>query len=176
MAANTNPLPEAPETARPKRADLAARAAAQPRTPDGRFGPAHGGYALAARIEGGRLDLRRREDREFVAYRDRLVRDLRGDEEERGDWPPAGLSAQEQALVEEAAFKRAVVDALKVYALRSGVVKRNGRLAPVLAEHYITWAESLRRDLVSLGLQRRARAKGLREYLQERYGAKEGSA
>jgi len=95
----------------------------------------------------GRLDRRRLETRDYLTFRTRLVRDL-------GASSPDGLSAQQQALALECAFKLAVLDALKRWALTRGVMRR-GHLTSALAAHYLAWSNSLRLDLLALGLERR---------------------
>src|SRR2546427_8173133 len=150
------------------RPDLAVRAAGMPRGHDGRFTPQHGAYSLAGRLgDDAELDRRRRDVRAYLDFRSRLVRDLTGEEEESGLWPPQHLSAQQQSLVAETAFLEAVTDAIRLYALAHGTVRRGGRLPPVLADHYITWAEAKRRHLMTLGLTRRGKTKQLADIRRE---------
>lgn len=143
---------------RQKREALAARARQQPRTPGGTFGPIHGGFTLADRIQTENLDRRRREVQDYLATRDRLARDARGATEEGGDWPPPGLSEAQIILIQQAAFKAAVTAELRRYALHHRMVKGGGEVLPLLG-CYTTWSDSLERTLVRLGLERRQRIK-----------------
>lgn len=113
----------------------------------------HGLYARDA----GRMDLRTRRDRALVTTMAAIEADLGG---------PEALSAQKRVILES--VRRKLKNVLKVDEYlddRSIIDKRRRSLIPVVREQ-IQLLESIRRDLIDLGLERRNREPlSLREYL-----------
>ena len=68
------------------------------------------------------------------------------------------LSAPKAVILDRALFKITWLDHVERWALtHPNAVGMDGGLSPVLATYYIGWSESLRRDLLALGLERTAR-------------------
>jgi hypothetical protein len=148
----TRPLPEAPaegSAATPKRARGAQKCNSNAKK--------HGLYGADAR----RVDLRRREDRAVFETLRAIEGDLGGTDE---------ISSQQRVVLES--IGRKLRDLLKLEAyLESGISiinKRRRCLIPaVLEKHRIL--ESIRRDLETIGLERRQpKALDLRAYLEKR--------
>src|SRR5207249_4149235 len=74
-----------------------------------------------------------------------------------GDSTGEGLSVQTRLLVEQAALKAVVLRQMGAHALRHGVLQETGEPVPPLGEHYLAFSNSLRHDLLALGLARRAK-------------------
>ncbi len=64
------------------------------------------------------------------------------------------LSPQRRLLVEQASVKAVVLGIMAGYALARNVIGRKGVLQAPLTGHYLAWSNSLRLDLLALGLAR----------------------
>ncbi len=99
----------------------------------------HGAYSLMVQR---RTDLRVY----LQAARDGLIEDL-GPRE-------ADLTTAQLVLVDRAISKLSAVRCIEEYIKKVGVFK-GGELNPVMAKSYITYCESIRRDLEALGISKR---------------------
>ena len=107
--------------------------------------PRHGGFSLM--IRRGELPERKTYIRRYLtACREQLIRDLGPME--------ADLTAAEIIIIDRAISKLAVIRMIEEYFAETGVFL-NGQLAPVLSADYIRYTESVRRDLLTLGIGRR---------------------
>ena len=99
-------------------------------------------------IRRGELPERRGYIRRYLtACREGLIRDLGPLESD--------LTAAEIIILDRCISKLAVIRMIEEYFAETGVFL-NGQLAPVLSADYIKYTESLRRDLLTLGIGRRA--------------------
>lgn len=124
----------------------------------------HGAWSLKRALNTGRLDMRSEAGQAVKRLRAQLVADLGGADT---------LSTQERLLVDRIVKKVLIVEALETYALRrKSLFKRNGELIGCLGRHYLAYSEALRRDLLAVGLQRRAKdVPNLSDYLNARAAA-----
>ena len=131
----------------------------------------HGATAVLRRLRDGDLDMRLGPGRQIREMALRLARDLGAN---RVD----DLSAQQQVLVRRVAVKEVVLRLIESYALAGNVIGKNGRLVSPLAEHYLAYSNSIRLDLVALGLERRTKEAtvDLATHLRQRYGKPEVGA
>ena len=107
--------------------------------------PRHGGFSLM--IRRGELPERRGYIRRYLtACREQLIRDLGPLESD--------LTAAEIIILDRCISKLAVIRMIEEYFAETGVFL-NGQLAPVLSADYIRYTESVRRDLLTLGIGRR---------------------
>ncbi len=134
-------------------------------------GSKHGLYALKRRLQVRGLegiDKRSGAGRALAEWRRELLADLGGAD---------ALSAQQRAVVDVAAQKRLLVDSVGAWLLEHPKLV-NGRrraLYPVVLQ-WAQLAESLVRDMSTLGLERRkAPGPTLEQYLAEKYPAREGT-
>lgn len=112
----------------------------------------HGAWSLKRAVDLGKLDGRSEAGQAIKRLRTQLEIDLGGAEH---------LSTQERILLDRIVKKVLIVEALETYALsRGSIFKRNGELIGALGKHYLSYAEALRRDLLAIGLQRRAKDAG----------------
>ena len=108
--------------------------------------PRHGGFSLM--IRRGELPERRGYIRRYLtACREQLIRDLGPTEAE--------MTGAEIIILDRCISKLAVIRMIEEYFAETGIFI-NGQLAPVLSADYIRYCESLRRDLLTLGIGRRA--------------------
>ena len=107
----------------------------------------HGAYSLLRHVAAGTLDQRTRHAAAIRIVCEQLARDLGAEWEE--------LSVQQRLLIEQVAVKATVLGTVAVHALDRGIVDADGRLISPLNEHYLAFANSLRLDLLALGLERR---------------------
>lgn len=121
----------------------------------------HGLYSVKAKLERGKLDLRSSMGQAMKRLRADLEASLGGRDQ---------LSAQEVALLDRIVVKLLVLESIETWALQQPkLIKRGGLLPPVLSRNYLSWSAELRRDLLALGLQRRAKdLPNLQEYLRTR--------
>lgn len=121
----------------------------------------HGAWSLKRAINTGRLDMRSEAGQAIKRLQTRLETDLGGTD---------NLSTQERLIVDRIVKKVLIVEALETYALsRKSIFKRNGELIGCLGRHYLSYTEALRRDLLAVGLQRRAKdVPNLQAYLEAR--------
>lgn len=126
--------------------------------------PTHGAWGLKRALDTERLDMRSEAGQAIKRLRLQLEADLGGQE---------SLSCQERILVDRIAKKVLIVEALETYALsRKSIFKRNGELIGCLGRHYLSYTEALRRDLLAVGLGRRAKdVPSLSDYLSDRAAA-----
>lgn len=109
----------------------------------------HGAWSLKRALDLGKLDGRSEAGQALKRLRTQLETDLGGVE---------NLSAQERILLDRIVKKVLIVEMLESYSLsRRSIFKRNGELIGALGRHYLSFCESLRRDLVAVGLSRRAK-------------------
>lgn len=108
--------------------------------------PRSGAFSLM--IRRGELPERRGYIRKHLtACREGLIRNLGPLESD--------LTAAELIIVDRCVSKLAVVRMIEEHFAETGIFL-NGQLAPVLSADYIRYCESLRRDLLTLGIGRRA--------------------
>lgn len=108
--------------------------------------PRHGGFSLM--IRRGELPERRGYIRKHLtACREGLIRDLGPLESD--------LTAAEIIILDRCISKLAVIRMVEENFSEKGIFV-NGQLAPVLSADYIRYCDSLRRDLLTLGIGRRA--------------------
>lgn len=107
--------------------------------------PRSGAYSLI--VKAGELPKRRTYLRAYLqAARDGLIEDL-GPRE-------ADLTTAQRVLVDRAVSKLSVVRCIEEHVKEEGVF-RGRELSPVMAKSYITYCESIRRDLEALGISKR---------------------
>ncbi len=129
----------------------------------------HGGYSLLAVMNGkGKIDGRTRLGRALKQHRDHLARDL-------GAGRFEDLSRQQQILVKRVIYKDMILDSIDHYVEEVGPFSAKGQLRPVLRKNYLSWSNSVRLDLMALGLARQARdmTPTLAE-IRQRYAGSEG--
>lgn len=128
----------------------------------------HGAWTLKRALDTGRLDMRSEAGQAIKRLRMQLETDLGGVDT---------LSTQERLLVDRIVKKALIIEALETYALgRKSIFKRNGELIGALGRHYLSYTEALRRDLLAVGLQRRAKnVPNLQDYLQARANQTDGT-
>lgn len=124
----------------------------------------HGAWTLKRALDTGRLDMRSEAGQAIKRLRTQLETDLGGADT---------LSTQERLLVDRIVKKALIIEALETYALsRRSIFKRNGELIGALGRHYLSYTEALRRDLLAVGLGRRAKdVPNLSDYLNARAAA-----
>jgi len=132
--------------------------------------PRHGGFSLM--IRRGELPERRGYIRKHLtACREGLIRNLGPLESD--------LTAAEIIILDRCISKLAVVRMIEEHFAARGILMK-GQLAPVLSADYLRYRESLRRDLLTLGIGRRAADKLLtpmdivREYAAKNGGEMDG--
>ena len=114
------------------------------KSPPGR--PARSG-AYSLMVRAGELPKRRTWLRAYLSeLRADLIHDLGPREED--------LTAAQRMILDRAISKLCVIRCLEEWVREEGVFKGN-ELTPVLARNYISYCESLRRDLITLGVDRR---------------------
>lgn len=107
--------------------------------------PRHGGYSLI--LKAGELPESRTYLRAHITeVRRDLIRDLGPQESD--------LTAAARMVLDRAVSKLCIIRVIEEWVKEEGVF-RGGELSPVLAKSYITYCESLRRDLMSLGISKR---------------------
>jgi hypothetical protein len=121
----------------------------------------HGLYSLKSKLERGKIDLRSAVGQAMKRRRADLENSLGGRDQ---------LSAQETALLDRVVVKVLVLESVEAWALKQPrLVRRGGNLPPVLSRNYLSWSAELRRDLLALGLSRRAKVvPNLASYLAAR--------
>lgn len=121
----------------------------------------HNAWTLKRALDTGRLDMRSEVGQAIKRLQTRLETDLGGAD---------ALSTQERILLDRIVKKVLIIEALETYALsRRSIFKRNGEMIGALGRHYLSYTEALRRDLLAVGLQRRAKdVPNLEAYLQAR--------
>jgi len=98
-------------------------------------------------VRAGELPKRRTWLRAYLSeLRADMIRDLGPREED--------LSAAQRMLLDRAISKLCVIRCIEEWVKEEGVFKDN-ELSPVLARNYISYCESLRRDLITLGVSTR---------------------
>jgi len=108
--------------------------------------PQSGAYSLM--VKAGELPRQRTYLRAYLqAARDGLIEDLGPREED--------LTTAQRVLADRAVSKLSVVRCIEEHVKKEGVF-RGRELSPVLAKSYITYCESIRRDLEALGISKRA--------------------
>jgi hypothetical protein len=65
------------------------------------------------------------------------------------------LPIQQQLLVDQAGIKALVLEKMATFALSRGALTEDGRPVGALGSNYLAWSNSLRHDLLALGLERR---------------------
>jgi hypothetical protein len=108
------------------------------RDEQGRYLPTHRGYT----------DRRPPEVvKQLTAWREGLIEDLGGNEE--------ALSKQQLLLIDNVISIKGVILCIERYVTSHYVISQKGNLAPVLAQSYLAYCNSLERHLKDLGLERR---------------------
>jgi len=79
-------------------------------------------------------------------WREALIVDLGGEE---------NISAQQMMVIENAIDIKGILLSMISYIRRKSYVCSKGKLNPILAGNFLTYADSLRRHLCALGLERR---------------------
>lgn len=114
------------------------------RKPGVKIGPLkHGAFSLLA--TGNLPEHRRYLERYLTSMRKGLISDLGPTE--------ADLSHAQLIMVSEAISKLGVLRCVQEFIREKGVFE-GGKLQPILAQHYLSWANSLRADLALLGLKK----------------------
>ena len=104
----------------------------------------HGAYSLIAR---GDLPQKRRYlEKHLSEVRKGLIRDLGPDEE--------NLTTAQLILIDRAVGKLGVLRCVEEFAKEKGVMEGK-ELSPILRQNYLSWSNSLRLDLVALGIDRK---------------------
>lgn len=121
----------------------------------------HGARGFERRYLAGELDGREKETQ-------LLKRELQDLADDRGG--PEHLTNAERTLLERAAFKSVLCQVVEAYTLKQASPIGQDGLLPVLAKQYLTWSNSLRRDLEALGLrpERPDKRPSLQEFLKAR--------
>jgi hypothetical protein len=127
--------------------------------------PKHGGFSYLVKSE---LPENRKYIRRYLTnVRESLIRDLGPTEED--------LSAAQIILIDRVVTKLGVIRCIEEY-IRENTVMEGDRLAPSLRESYLHYNESIRRDLMALGIQRKeSESFDLAEYVRKKYPKKEES-
>ncbi len=127
----------------------------------------HGAYTLVAAMN-GRRTIDARLSRILKQEQDCLARDLGG-----GSW--ADLSRQRQILVRRVVFKRLICESIEAYVVERGAIKEDGVLLESLDKNYLAFTNSLRLDLMALGLARQTRdVTPTLDEIRKRYEGSEG--
>lgn len=124
----------------------------------------HGGYTY---LNTGKLPKGRREvERYLTAVREGLIRDIGPTEKD--------LTTAQLILCDRVVTKLGVIRCIEEH-IRENSVFRGNRLSESLRESYITYNESVRRDLKELGINKRQsdQVVSLRDYGEKTYGKKE---
>ncbi len=124
--------------------------------------PRHGAYSLM--IRAGELPKRRTYLRAYLTeVRDGLIRDLGPTE--------ADLTTAQRIIINSLIGKLSVLRCIEEQVREEGVF-RGHELSPVLARSYVTYAEALRRDLQTLGIDRKRADEtlDLGRYVETKYG------
>ncbi len=106
----------------------------------------HRGYSLLRAIGNGELDLRSREWSLIKSVLHTLAKD------QGTTWED--LSQARQLISERAAFKALALSCMERWALEHGIVGKDGQIASCLRGHYLAFANSLRHDLLAIGIER----------------------
>jgi len=104
----------------------------------------HGAYSLIAR--GEFPSKRRRVERWLSEVRLALIRDLGPTEQD--------LSAAQAIIIDRVIGKLGVLRCLEEHVREKGVMKGD-ELSPPLQKNYLSWANSLRLDLLALGISKK---------------------
>lgn len=104
----------------------------------------HGAHRFERRLLTGDLDGRERETKLLKHEVAALVAERGGD---------AAVGVGERTLIERAAFKSVMLQIVEAHVLSQPTPLKDGALLPVLGKQYLSWANSLRRDLEALGLR-----------------------
>ena len=110
----------------------------KPRDEQGRWLPVYGAYS----------DRRPPEIvKQLTLWREGLIEDLGGTED--------ALSKQQLLLIDNIISIKGVILCIERYVTSHYVISQKGTLAPVLAQSYLAYCNSLERHLKDLGLERR---------------------
>ncbi len=113
-------------------------------------GMKHGAYALQRALQARKIDGRSSIGQALKRLRTGFEAALGGD-----------LSPQRSALLDEVVFKVVILQSVREWAFaRPRLLGRGGLLPPILARCYLSWSDSLARNLSLLGLERVARDLG----------------
>jgi hypothetical protein len=105
----------------------------------------HGGFSFLAT---GKLPYRRQNVREYLSFiREKLIQDRAKDETE--------LSGAELSLINIAIGKLGVLRCIEEFVRERGVMTPEGELASPLKTSYLAFANSYRRDLEALGIEKK---------------------
>lgn len=104
----------------------------------------HGAYSLIA--TGGLPDHRRYLRRYLTEAREGLIADLGPDE--------AALSTAQRILIDRVIGKLGVLRLIEEWAREKGIMQ-DAKLASPLQDNYLSWANSIRLDLMALGIKTR---------------------
>ena len=111
----------------------------------------HGGYTVLAALDGRReIDGQSPLGLELKRLREALVSDLGASRWE-------DLSEQQRILVTRVIHKHLFAESIEAWLLEHGPLRKNGTVRPALGSNYLAIANSLRLDLITLGLERRTR-------------------
>lgn len=106
----------------------------------------HGGYSY---ITTGRLPEHRREiEKYLIDVRERLIVDIAGTEE--------NLTAAQELLIGRVIAKLGVVRCIEAHVAETRKIIEGGELVPALGNNYLAFSNSVRLDLVALGVARKA--------------------
>ena len=130
----------------------------------GRLKGRHGAYGLLQTLSNGSLDGRSTEAIRIKA----IVRALAADQ----GAPFEELSAPRRLLTESTAVVATVIHMMASWALQHGMVGEDGQLVSLLRSDFAAFANLLRKNLVTLGLERRIKeaAIDLDAYVEAKYG------
>jgi hypothetical protein len=113
----------------------------------------HGGYSTRVPQDLVRGRARKRLRRYLSAFRSQLVEDVAGDESK--------LTAGQLALIDRATAKMTLIRLIEIYISEVGPWAAPGEMRPVLQQMYLKYTDSLRADLLALGIKRQDHEKVL---------------
>jgi hypothetical protein len=121
----------------------------------------HGGYSFM--VKGELPENRKHVLKYLTAARENLIRDLGPAEED--------LSAAQIIIVDRIVSKLGIVRCIEEY-IRENSVMVGSNLAPSLRASYLAYNNSIRLDLIALGIEKRKGDEGpdLITYVKEKYG------
>jgi hypothetical protein len=110
----------------------------------------HGAWAILRTLR-GRATLSSSMLRKLRGFERALARELGADQ-------PEELSLQKQILLSRVVHKALICTKMEEHSMQAEkIIKADGSLIPVLGVHYLAWTNSLRLDLVALGMERSAK-------------------
>ncbi len=113
----------------------------------------HGGYSVRPPGDLVKGRAKKRLRRYLSSFRSQLIGDIAGDEEK--------LTAAQLVLIDRATAKLTIIRMIELYIMGAGPFEEPGQLRPVLIFPFLKYTDSLRADLLALGIKRQDHEKPL---------------